>query len=273
MLISFMVFSCEPDPELNLPSVKKQLVVDGWIENNGYAQVLLTYNTNYFSDLDSASFRALVASRAKVTISDGTRTEVLILNNDTNYFPPFIYKGNEILGQVGKTYTLLIEDEIDTLIAHTVIPNPIELDSVWYSAKTDSSGIIKGIINDNPAEQNFYRTFTKRYKKDKRYIPTLVASFEDTYFNGQRFTFNLNRGPESYIKPYNDIEFSKKDTVFLRVTTLDKICYSFWYNYDQEILNSGNPFASNFKSVIGNIPGGLGIWCGYGASYYVIIAK
>ena len=272
--------ACEPSIDYDLTSVKKQLVVDGSIENNNYAQVVLTYNTGYFSNLDSASFRGLVASRAKVILSDGVQSEILTLTKDTNYFPPYVYKGNDILGQPGKTYTLIIIDEIntgtrdiDTIVATTTIPQPVKLDSVWFSETSDSTGIIKGIIYDNPDEKNYYRTFTKIKGKDKRYIPTYIASFEDKYFNGEKFTFQLNKGLDSYIKPLYNIEFTKGDTINLKIACIDKNSYSFWYSYDQEILNSGNPFASNFERVKTNIQGGLGIWCGYGSTTYLVVAK
>ena len=272
--------ACEPEMDYELTSVKKQLVVDGWIENNNYAQVVLTYNTGYFSNLDSASFRGLVASRAKVILSDGTQSEILTLTKDTNYFPPYVYKGNEILGQPGKTYTLIIIDEIntgtremDTIVAITTIPQPVKLDSVWFSETSDSSGIIKGIIFDNPDEKNYYRTFSKIKGKDKRFIPTYIASFEDKYFNGQKFTFHLNKGLDSYIKPLYNIEFNKGDTINLKIASIDRISFLFWSSYDQEIFNSGNPFASNFDRVNSNIHGGLGIWCGYGATTYLVVAK
>jgi hypothetical protein len=272
--------SCEPKMEFDITSVKKQLVVDGSIENNNYAQVLLTYNTGYFSDLDSASFRGLVASRAKIILSDGVRSEILTLTKDTNYFPPFVYKGNEILGKAGKTYTLIIIDEIntgtrdmDTIVATTTIPQPVKLDSVWFSPTSLNKGIIKGIVYDNPDEKNYYRTFTKIKGEDKRYIPTYIASFEDKYFNGQKFTFHLNKGLDSYIKPLYDIEFTKGDTINVKIANIDKNSYTFWYSYDQEILNSGNPFASNFERVKSNIQGGLGIWCGYGSTIYFVVAK
>lgn len=279
-LFLMLLTSCEPDPEISLPAIKKQLVVDGWIENNNYAHVILTYNTGYFSDLDSASFRGLVATRAKVIVSDGTNSEILTITKDTNYFPPRVYKGNSILGQPGKTYTLIIIDEIDlsnriidTIIAQTTIPEPVKLDSVWFSQTTDSSGIIKGTFYDDPNSKNYYRVFTKIKGKNKRYIPTFIASFEDLYFNGQKFTFNLNKGPESYLKPVYDIEFAIEDTVFLKVASIDEASYNFWFNYDQEILNSGNPFAANFMTVKGNITDGLGVWCGYGSSVYYNIVK
>ena len=267
--------SCNPESDLDLPKVKKQIVVDGWIEQNSYPYVLLTYNSAFFSNLDSASFRSLVASRAKVTVSDGTISEVLTLSKDTNYFPPYIYKGTgDIIGKAGGTYTLLIEDEIDTLSATTTIPWPVFLDSIWFEPNSlnDTLGQIKGSFSDNANEKNYYRTLTKEIK-NKLFVPTLISIFDDNYFNGQKFTFSLRKGPETFLKPQFDIYFKKGENIWVKIETIDKASFEFWSEYQKEVLNSGNPFAGNHNTIPSNVKGGLGIWYGYGVSIYYVRSK
>ncbi len=265
--------SCETNYSDKILTIDRKLVVDGWIENNRYPIVMLTYNTPYFSNLDSSSFRNLIASRAKVIVTDGEQTEILTLTRDNNYFPPFVYKGYHIKGEIGKKYLLYIEDETDTVIAETSIPLLPEIDSLWFEFNNDTSGIIKGIIIDNANEKNYYRVFTKIKNKDKRYYPVLMPTFDDKYFNGKSFTFYLNKGPQTYLKPIVDIEFKKNDTISVRITCIEEQSYKFWRAYDEEVLNAGNPFASNIKGLPGNVYNGLGIWCGYAAIYSIIIAK
>ena len=272
---SLSMVSCSPEADFELPKIKKQLVVDGWIELDGYAHVILTYNTGYFENLDSASFRALVARFAKVMISDGDRSEILTLTRDTNYFPPYVYKGNLIKGELNKTYHLLVDDEIGIVKASTQIPPPVALDSIWFTflPDNDTLGYIQGIFKDNALEKNYYRTFTKVGMKGRKYIPTLLSIFNDTYFNGEFFTFSLKKGTESYLKPIEDIYFQEGDTVLVRITAINENSYNFWLSYDEEVINSGNPFAANHSKIISNIENGLGIWCGYGSSYYFLEAK
>jgi hypothetical protein len=267
--------ACEPDIDNNLPVPEKKVIVDGWIEQNNFAYVILTYNSPYFSNLDSASFRALVATRAKVTISDGQNYEILTLMKDTNYFPPYIYRGTELKGEIGKTYFLSVVDDKDTLYASTTIERPVNIDSIWFESNTpgDSMGVIKGIFSDNANEKNYYRTFTEIKNSNKLYIPTLVSNYDDKYFNGQKFTFTLERGPESYLKPLENIYFKKGDTIFVKISSVDEHSFRFWSSYQTEVLNSGNPFAASHNTIESNITGGLGIWCGYGSDYYLVIAK
>ena len=83
-LIFFVVcfisaFSCNDELTLNLPLPDDKIVIDGWIDGGQYAKVLLTRNSPYFSSIDSASLRDLVLTAAKVTLTDGDKTEILIL--------------------------------------------------------------------------------------------------------------------------------------------------------------------------------------------------
>ena len=185
LLINIFI-ACDPEAEVLLPDLKKQLVVDAWIENGGYANVILTYNTGYFDNLDSASFVDLIDRFAKVTVSDGTNTEILTLYRDTIYFPPFVYKGNKIKGEVGKTYYLRILDKVGIVSATTKILPPVKFDSIWFYtlSEIDSLGYVKGIFKDNKLEKNYYRTFAKTGFLRKRYTPTLISIYNDSYFNG-----------------------------------------------------------------------------------------
>lgn len=277
LLTCLSISSCEIEPEVDIPGIAQKVVVDGWIEHGSFAQVLLTYNSPYFANLDSSSFRALVASRAKVSVSDGTSTEILTLTRDTNFFPPFVYRGREIRGESGKSYTLLIEDEIDTVTATTTIPPVAVPDSLWFELNkgNDTLGFIKGIMAVKKGETYYYRAFTRmaNASNKKRYYPALVALFNDNWITDETFTFSIKKGPESYLKPQDNIYFKKGDTIIVRITTVDETSYNFWTGYHAEVANSGNPFAANHAKIKSNIENGLGIWCGYGAVYKVVIAK
>jgi len=264
LLIFFIITSCEPDYPSLIKDVKKQIVVDGWIENEKGPIVILTYNTPYFSNLDSSSFMDLVATRAKVVVSNDSFSEILTLTKDTNYFPPYVYKGFQIKGMEGKKYYLTVDDELGKFKATTTIPFKVTLDSIWFTFTGDSTGVIKGIISDNEKEKNYYRVFTKISKKDKRYIPTAISAYDDKYFNGKRFTFYL---------PLKSYEFKRGDIIGVKLTQIDSVSYQFWYAYNDEIVNAGSPFAANYKYLKGNIIGGLGIWCGYAATYYYVKAE
>ena len=117
-----VITCCDDSLNLNIPDPDDTIVIDGWIETGQYAKVLLTANTAYFSSLDSTSIRNLVLTKAKVTLSDGDRSEILILRRNENYFPPYIFEGNEIKGDTGKTYTVTAEYGGRKAFGTTTIP-------------------------------------------------------------------------------------------------------------------------------------------------------
>ena len=68
--------------------------------------------------------------------------------------------------------------------------------------------------------------------------------------------------------------FSKNDTIWLKVCTLDKNNFDFWNSYRDEVANGANPIASSYHSIISNIKGkGVGIWGGFGTSIIRVIAR
>ena len=276
LFVLLVTNSCNDDLNLNVPDIDDKIVVDGWIEKGQFANVLLTSNSPYFSSIDSSSMRSLVLTRAKVTITDGEKTETLILRKNSNYFPPFIFEGNEIIGDTGKIYTINASYGGKTVWAYTTIPPEVPLDTFFFKLETnkDSLGTIYIEFTDPPEIKNYYRILTKRSGKDPRYFSTMVMGINDTFFSGEKFGFSLSRGPESFLSSYGNEYFQIGDTVNIKFCTMDKEHYDFWSSFQDEIFNSSNPFASSLSVIKSNIQGdGLGIWGGYGASNYTLIIK
>ena len=92
---------------------EKRLVVEGWIDSGEFPVVKLTrtmpLGVDHKVDIDKLS--DYMERWAKVTISDGERSEVMVGRYDKNYFPPFVYTSYEMRGEVGKTYTITVETD------------------------------------------------------------------------------------------------------------------------------------------------------------------
>lgn len=270
--------SCEKDIDLNLPDPEIKIVAEGWIDQSDYPIVMLTKSSPYFSVVDSAAIMDMIVLNATVVVSDGVIYDTLTPTFDPNYFPPFLYKGSLIKGEVDKTYYLKVITDSITLTATTTVTPPIPLDSVWFEVEDnqDSLGYVWGSFQD-PADQiNFYRLFTKRLCKDSRFIPTFGSAYDDKFFNGQSFEFSLMRGIESLTDTTTDEEmtfFKIGDTVIVKACTMDKAHYDFWRSAEGEMYTSGNPFASPTQIVTNIEGGGLGIWGGYGVYTDTVICK
>lgn len=270
------LISCNEDLIPDIPEPDDKIVIDGWIESGQFAKVLLTRNSSYFSSIDSSSIRALVLTKAKVTLSDGVKSEILTLERNKNYFPPFVYQGNEIVGETGKTYSLTAEYGGKTAWAITTIPAKVKLDTLIFNLEpgSDSLGTIYIEFTDPPDEKNYYRILTKRNTIDKRFTSSMVMALDDIFLEGEKFGFSLSRGPESVLSSYGNEYFKLGDTVSIKFCTIDKDHFDFWNSFQDEAFNSSNPFASSLTVIESNIQGdGLGLWGGYGVSYYTLINK
>jgi len=278
LLISLSVFfSCEPEPALETAAYQPRLVIDGWIEQGDFPKVILGKSSSYYNEIDSATIRDLVATTAKVTVSDGEREEILTLKKDDRYFPPYVYTGTEIRGEVGKIYSLTVELKGELYAASTTIPAPAQLEQLWFeeAPRKDSLGYVHGKFTDNADETNYYRIFTMREGIDKRFIPVYLSTIGDQYFNGKTFTFSLLRGPETFTDVTDDLFYKRGDTVRIKFCTMDRAHFDFWRTLERELYLLGNPFSSSGNEIISNIDNNkaLGVWGGYGVSYYRMVAK
>jgi len=276
ILFLLLIFQfCSKDIDIKIPISENKIVVEGWIEQDKFPVVYLTMSFPFFSKIDSTRLFNLIVSRAKVTVSTDNKEEILTLKRDINYYPPFYYTGTEIRGEVGKKYDLKVEFEGKILTAYTIIEKVPFLDSLSFifEKNSDSTGHLYFEFYDNPAERNYYRTFTKIKNIDRKYYPTLLNTYDDQYFNGEKIHFNMYKGYQNlndYSK--NDIYYKKGDTILVRLCSIDKQQFDFWNSYQGKVLNITS-FAASQEKIKSNINGGLGVWGGYGASYYQIIAK
>jgi hypothetical protein len=273
-LLLFVLVSCR-EPDFEVDNYSSKIVVDGWIEQGRYPEVLLTLSVPYFSEVDSASLRKYVLTTATVTVDDGTSSEILTMVKNTDYFPPYMYKGTRIKGEVGKTYNLKVEYGGRTITSSTTIPALSTLTSAYFklNADSDSLGLVYIKFTDDINRVNYYRTLTQRKNIESKYVANYVSNYRDLYFNGLEIEWALYRGNETNLDKQDDIYYRLGDTINLKFCSVDKATYDFWYSFQQEMINTSNPFAASNARVKTNIQNGLGVWCGYGAVYYRIIAK
>lgn len=274
-ILFFTLSGCQKENPNSLGEYNPKFVVEGWIEENDYPHVILSHNLPFFTAVDSAQLSEVVIRWAKVTVSDGSISEVLTVKRDNNYFPPYVYRGFELKGQAGKTYTLKIEYAGNTLTSTTTIPARAALDSIWFVSKGDNNEKAQLFVKftDNPDTRNFYKLYTKT-DGEKRFIPTLLSNQNDKYFNGKELTIQANRGPLNNLTVKNDPYFNKGDTVLVKFASIPQEGFDFWSSFQDEVMNSSNPLIGSTGKTESNIDGpGVGIWCGYGSSVYKIEAN
>lgn len=277
LIVVYFAWGCVPESDFDNIAYEPKLVIDGAIESGGFPRVVLSKSASYFMKIDSSNIRDLFMSTARVTVSNGSDSEVLTLKRDDSSFPPYVYEGTRLKGETGKTYTLTVESDGKIYTSTTTIPGPPKLDKLWFelSPGEDSVGYVYAQLTDPADETNYYRIFTERLHQDTRFIPVYLSAMGDQYFNGLQFTFTVLRGPENYTEIIDDLYFKKGDSVRIKLCSMDKAHFDFWRTVERELYVTGNPFSSSGNKIISNIEGEkvLGVWGGYGVSFYAINIK
>jgi len=274
-VFAIVLIYCSCEEPLNVPEHKSMIVVDGWIENDGFAHVLLTRTTPFFASIDSASYLDLVETFASVSVSNSKETEFLTLTSDKSLFPWHVYKTTSMKGEVGETYHLRVKFYDTILTATTIISESPAIDSVWFDPLSDDDtvGALKMLFTDNLNEDNYYRILAKT-DKDARFYPIMASAFNDKNFVKATNEWPILKGKLTQVDNIEDLYFRKGENVTIKLCSIDRPAFDFWNNYQIETLNAANPFASTGITLSGNINGeGLGIWSGAGVDIYRIGIK
>lgn len=271
-LFVLVMASCSRDDFSEQASIESKIVVEGWIEEGDYAQVLLSSSIPVADVIDSTNVLNHVIRSAKITISDGQTSEVLRVKNDKNRVPPFVYFGSTLKGEAGKQYSLKIEYLSRVVEAVTTIPKSVELKSAEYIKKndTDTTGYIFVKFDDPLEEKNYYQIATKIDTEEPVFVPAFYGNLDDKNFSSSNVSVQINRGillfPKTKFTPY----FADGDLIQVKLRTQNKEALDFWNSWQNEIVNSKNPIYPSNTSLKSNIKGGLGIWAGYGQSTIIV---
>ena len=271
MALSALLLSCSGD---YLPEQNDELVVEGWIEDNGFPVVILTKNiniSNTYQSLDSLSSR--IVRWAKVTVSDGEKSVVLTGRYMKGYTPPYIYTTSHYRGEAGKTYQLTVEYGDFHATATTTIPNTQKIDelTVERCAQSDTLYQISLRYNDDEAEQNYYQIFTRVGGRDVRqYLAAYLGTIDNRVVK-PKTKIPVYRGRDINTLDYTPY-YTINDTVAVKFAHIDRTSYNFWYDYTRNLTTAGNMFFATAASLRSNIIGGTGYWCGMGSDIkYVAI--
>lgn len=271
MALSALLLSCSGD---YLPEQNDELVVEGWIEDNGFPVVILTKNiniSNKYQSLDSLSSR--IVRWAKVTVSDGEKSVVLTGRYTKGYTPPYIYTTSHFRGEAGKTYQLTVEYGDFHATATTTIPKTQKIDELTVERCTQSDTLYQISLryNDDEAEQNYYQIFTRVGGRNVRqYLAAYLGTIDNRVVK-PKTKIPVYRGRDINTLDYTPY-YTINDTVAVKFAHIDRTSYNFWYDYTRNLTTAGNMFFTTAASLRSNIIGGTGYWCGMGSDIkYVAI--
>ncbi len=260
-----LIASCNPDLDYTIKGYTQKIIVEGVIESGKYPLVYLSLNVPLSKSVDTTTILDYVIRYAKVTVSDGDKTEILTSKWDKSYFPPYVYKGTEIIGEEGKTYDLKVEYGGYTLYSSTTIPAGFQVESVGMGqTDVDSLRVLAVRINLNDKVKNSYRIQTRK-RKDTRFIKTPVLFNDGLNLSGIQ-TFQISPYPAKTDSSFAEGKFFVVgDTVDIKISAIDSVSTLFFKHLNLFSLVSGNIAVTEVKPLHSNISEpGFGIW--YGAA-------
>lgn len=289
----FLFLSCEKEVDIDLDTGEPRLVIEGGIENDLPPIVMLTKSIGYFEKIDLETLQNTSVHGAEVYVSDGVKTvrlkeySVDTGNNGLKFYYYSLVDFNNpvlppldsiIFGEFEKYYTLTIRFEGQEYTATTKIPTPTPIDSIQTKVPgrpgADSNArTLEVYFKDPDTSGNFVRYYTSR--NNELMYPGLNSVYSDEIIDGKVFNTELALGePRSTFKSFDSLGVCYQgDSITLKWAAIDKNVYDFWNTYEFALGTLGSPFATPIQ-VKSNINGNaLGVWAGYGALYYNLVAK
>lgn len=261
LLVSLV--GCIAEREYN-SDYRQRLVVEGSIEAGRGAIVALSLNTPFDEEYDEDDMKDLVVRWAKVTVECGERSEVLVGRSDKEYPTQYIYTGSDIIGEVGESYTLIVEYSGHTWRATTTIPTPAELGDISITRMRDTLYTITATLPPTASPC----MIDCAMGGSSYFAPTMLGVY-DTSDRVRRVTVNRPMG-NLYVNEYMTL-FHVRDTVALKLRTMDSFAYEYWNLWQNNVINSLNPIFPAVDNLPTNISNdAMGIWAGYGSSVKVV---
>ncbi|HIN42060.1 MAG TPA: DUF4249 domain-containing protein [Flavobacteriales bacterium] len=303
LIALLMVFGsgCSKIIDIDIPPTSTLLVVEGSIRNGESPFVLLSESQGYFDPVGTPG-EGFYLGGAEVTVSvNGTpylldeicttdlspedlEQVATMLGMDAeilSMFPLCAYTSlNEpaLIGVEGSKYDLHVLYDTLEVTSSSILHYVIPIDSAYFlvpsTSENDSLGFIWTTYTDPDTLGNSFRWSSRRVGQDPSFIYPLGSAWNDSFINGQTFTFSFFRySADHNSEPEGEYGFWKTgDTVKVRLETIDESAYDAVMTFEAAASAQGNPFAppTNVKS---NIEGGLGWWIAYSASEYTVICN
>ncbi|MDU1890010.1 MAG: hypothetical protein E6767_04910 [Dysgonomonas sp.] len=269
ILSLLLLFQSCADDDIEMAAYEPKVVVEGAIEYGESPVILLSVSASMTGPKDTLSLLNNVIRNAKVTVSDGKITEILTLQTNRDKLPPYEYRGSVLKGEVGKTYFLEIDYDKRKVTGETYIPMPVSLEKIWFKRETpqDTTGYIH--IRFKNTSNEYYQVATRVFPGEKVTTPCLYGNVDSRlYSDNETISMQINKGPTILPETSYDTYYSISSFVLLKFSTISQDGYRFWTSYQNEVLNTQNPIFPANTSLISNIKGGIGVWCGYGTSVY-----
>lgn len=250
------------------------MVVEGWIDADGHPVVIL-HRSYPVNDIDTAYhsiediMKDYLIMFGKVTISDGTDSVVLTGRLAPDYMPPYIYTSVFMTGTEGHSYTLTAEYRGLRATATTTIPPRAAFDSICVTKVDTGRFNIVGHIHTSPPDARYVVFAKYSHQQQYRLCPLGAVTAPS---QGGPVAINIF-DPNYSDNPLDQIYWKHNDTTALNIklARVDEKEYRFWDSFASSSISAGTFYLPVRQNIESNIVGGIGYWCGMGATEYTLL--
>lgn len=232
LVFVFGLSSCEKVIDIPLKDSSPLLVIEGNLDNQGLvSEVLLSESTPF-----SFSGERIPVSGAIVRIQEDDKSPMLLTEQEQGR-----YILNNFQGKSGSTYYLTVSASGNEYEAKSIMPHPVELDSIGIITTTLFSETIKSVavIYQDPMDVKSYYRFKVRINNIQN---STYWVFNDRFTNGNVVTQTLT--------DLSNKIFSN-DSVIVEMQCIDPDVYNYWNS-----LRNQSPGASVPSNPVSNISNG-----------------
>lgn len=265
-LTLFAAASCGK-PYLN-PGERK-MVIEGWIAEDEYPVVMLTWNhpiteSPIHLDEDFLS-RYVITFGAKVVLTDDMGNSVTLTGRrDKRYPSQYVFSSINMKGQRGHSYKLSVKYNSITASAQTTIPDgecsleniePVKVEDGNYYIQADvrrSSSDLCAVCFHSPDTKNTYYRMC--------YLGVCKENVEKA---------SILRSITAAASGYN-FHFEPGETAYLRISAMDAASIKYYRDLENVVMGGHNAIFPVTYNIYSNIDGGLGFFCGLNSQYYTV---
>jgi hypothetical protein len=238
LLAMIFITACEKTVLLDLDQTAPQIVIEGLVTNQpGYQFVKVSRSANFYQ-----SGKTPRVTDATVTVTDEDGNEIIFIHNPNNHpdSAGYYLPSSPFAGEIGKTYTLLVEADGQEYTAQDKLFSVTTMDSLKYFVNVGemSDPKIKNryyelvmYAKEPQATQDFY--LFKFYRNDtlNLYNPS------DIYFADDKTLGEKINGVPS------PVYYAVGDTARVEVYSLSRIGFVFYNDLYNLLNNDGGMFS------------------------------
>lgn len=272
-LLTIFLASCEGDLYTDVKSF--DISVEGYIEQGKQPYITLMRTLPVKTEYESFdSLSIYVIDDAVVKISVDNKVYQLDVESMGNINNPYVYTSHELIGEIGKVYTLDISYMNKHLTATTSIPKPVDLISIiaQQTENNPNSYMINASFIDNKKTKDYYKTFVLSPDDNNQFLSSFMGNFDDDDFSTDTIDIAVLKGRSIYNNRFSPL-FKIGESVSVKFCHIEEDAFHFWNEYEKALYFSRNPIFSTRMNIPSNITGGLGYWFGYGSTYYNLMIE